>query len=284
MSRQTKLGISGIWPAKAALVNGSIVAQPEQWASFYTAVKSHGEQIGIHAPRNSLQATLDGSSKVPGIPAAVVTDLDVPDEELTSYGSLLSDIVTNYSINYLCLGNEIELGSNLAVLATKFNTLYTRIKSANPNVKVCTVFQFERAKTLPDIASRAALFSKADLLCVTSYPNVAFAAQIPGYSKASAIPSNYYSVLSQWSKKPCFTEIAWDTGQADGVNQQSAFLQAFFNTLAPKNTEFANYFTVYDFTIAQPVPFSRMGLCSISETCRPGDNVWLTAVKVPYQS
>lgn len=286
-SRSVRLGTSGLWPSGSTCgADGCPKADAAQWADFWAQTKSHSDSlIGVHVPRSGLIPALT-QVKAQGLTAVVVTDLGVPDTELADYSALLVRVVSEFDVLALCLGNEIDQDIDLDAKAAQAKSLFAAVKAAKPGVLSCSVFQYERTRAMPDGASRVAKFVFLDVVAVTSYPNLGFSAAIPGYATASAVPANYYAPLTQWAagRKIAFTEIGWDTGAADGVNQQNALLARLLSggLIPTTGVAFADWFSLYDFAGGTfPAPFTRMGLSAKQGAARPADATWKSALAVP---
>lgn len=290
-SRSTRLGTSGLWPSGSTCgTDGCPKADAAQWTDFWAQAKSRSDSlIGVHVPRAGLIPALT-QVKAQGLTAVVVTDLGVPDAELADYGALLLRVVSEFDVLALCLGNEIDQDVNLDAEAAQAKTLFAQVKAAKPGVLTCSVFQYERTRALgtEGAAMRVGKFAFTDVVAVTSYPNLGFSETIPGYSTAAAIPANYYAPLTQWAggRKIAFTEIGWDTGRLDGVNQQNALLTRLLSggLIPSTGVAFANWFSLYDFAGGTfQAPFTRMGLSAKQGAPRPADATWKSALAVPLK-
>lgn len=277
-SRPARLGMAGIWPPAAILSGGQVQATPESWASYWTMVKSHADQVAIHAPWQSVAAVMD-VAKANGLAMTVVTPIaGVTDADLPAYLDVAKRAI-DYDVRWWCVGNEVDADAELAAESLRASTITKAIKAANPAVQTCVVFQFERLAKMSDAATRVALFSAVDGVFFTTYPSVAGSA-----TTAAGMPSNYYAPIRAWTSKPIgFTEVGWpiDVG---GATEQNAFLARFLQSLAPRDAVLVNWFSAFDMSGANLAPptFGHMGLCASATTCRPALTTWDQARAVPY--
>lgn len=263
-TRSARLGISGVWPPGAVLVDGAPQAGPQAWVSYWTFIGGASEYVVVHGTPGNVGAAIAQVNAASGKPAIVVTDAPESDD-LTGYKAA---VVAALSGNILawCVGNEIESRTDLPALSLRIDQLAAAIKATKPSVQTCVVFQYERARGLPDAATRAALF-RVDAIAFTSYPSA-----LSGYTTAAAVPSSHYASMLPIAgpKAVLVTEVGWPTGP-----DQSAFIARLPALLPSKLTSVA-WFSAYDYGSAAPVPFGSMGIAG-----RPAEAEWRKLLAVP---
>ena len=156
------------------------------------------------------------------------------------------DVVNIVKPAYISLGNEVnrwyekygnsdDNPNGFQHYVSLYEEIYDLIKEISPNTKIFCVFSREivdenREANL-DVLN---MFneSKMDILVFTTYPIA-----VQGINKPSDIPSNYYSMASQYMPgKPFgFSEIGWPTYElAGGEKAQYNFLINLSNNLTIK--------------------------------------------------
>lgn len=267
-TRLARLGISGIWPRGAVLVNGAPQAGPQAWAEYWAFVGGASEYVVVHGQHGTVSAAIAQVNAASGKPAIVVTEAPESDD-LTGYKASVVAAVATWNVLAWCVGNEIENRTDLAALALRIDQIAAAIKAARPSVQTCVVFQYERAKALPDAATRAALF-RVDAVAFTSYPSA-----LSGYTTAAAVPSSHYASMLPiaGSKGTLVTEVGWPTGP-----EQAPFV-ARLPALLPSKLSSAAWFSAYDYGSAAPAPFGAMGIAG-----RPAETEWRRLLAVPRAS
>lgn len=193
-----------------------------------------------------------------------------------------------YTPEYFGIGIEINVlyernPSAYEEFVKLFNDTYDAVKLASSNTKIFPVFQLERMKGLSGGLFGGASnesdnewfllddFIKADLAVFTTYPCLI-------YNDPKDVPEDYYSViLNHTNKMIGFSEIGWFSspeipGWASSEEEQTEFINRFFNLTKSLNAEFSIWSFLYDQNVQ--VPFDTMGLYYSNGSQKLAWNAW----------
>lgn len=190
-----------------------------------------------------------------------------------------NDIVTfveKYKPKYLCIGIEVNIlyeksPEDFNDFVSFYNDIYTTLKLKSPDTKVFTIFQLEKMKGIngglfgeTKSSSQWFLLDKfqTESIAFTTYPSLI-------YKSPSEIPSDYYTEIESYTKKPIiFTEIGWHSdaspnGWESSEEEQSEFITIFFELTKNLNKEIIIWSFMYDPKTIEP--FNSMGLIDKNE-------------------
>lgn len=166
-----------------------------------------------------------------------------------------------------------------------YSKVYDAVKVTSPETQVFTVFQLERMKGLnggifggvndPDKAHWFLLDSvPSDITVFSTYPGLI-------YKDPSEIPSDYYTEIASYTKKPvAFTEIGWHSaayppGYESSEAEQAAFVETFFELTKDVDLKLCIWSFLYDQDIVEP--FNTMGLYDKRGNAKQAWNAWIQA-------
>ena len=202
--------------------------------------------------------------------------------------------VETYHPHYLALGIEVNVlyeksPEDFEDFVTFYSEVYDAIKEESPTTKVFTIFQLERMKGLhgglfggendPDNEQWWLLdkFPKGDIAAFTTYPGLI-------YKNPSDIPSDYYSEISLYTRKPvAFTEIGWHStadipGWESSESEQAEFVEIFFTLTGNMDIELMIWSFLYDQGITEP--FKSMGFYDKDGNAKLAWNAWIKKIQI----
>lgn len=246
----TPAGISAISPAN------SPQSDADDWSSYWEETRDLGGYQGVHlnwdtSGAGNIPATILTTLAAglrPVVVLGVTSALDDPLKQ-DQLRSMLTTLVTEYDIEYLGLGNEIDRNSRAWELAAFIDGLATFVHSLGTSTQVFTVFHYEHMLDFLDPVGLVAAVPSVDLVAFSSYPFLRYTSPVD-------IPADYYARLMDWTTKAiAFTEIAWPSRMnhpgyptiRGSESDQVTFIQRFRAELtAGLPVLFANWYALHD--------------------------------------
>jgi hypothetical protein len=171
---------------------------------------------------------------------------------------------------------------------------YDDVKKISPDTQVTVTFQYEDLQGLlptedshfPDWPLVRAFDPKIDLITISTYPSFV-------YGSAAAIPRNYYSALTGFTKHPiAIAEMGYASAAgAQGMNNgteadQKAYLARMIDEAGALKMPFVVWFAGWDPSFAKDSAYSvfeHIGLRRADDSEKPAWQEWVTAARRPYR-
>ena len=200
-------------------------------------------------------------------------------------------VAENYHPKYLALGVEInsyqhQHPEDFEQFVTLYHQAYDGVKELSPETLVFPIFQLEELQGLlptdqpypPQWYLIQRFEPRLDLLAVSSYPGLAFAA-------AEDIPDSYVAQLRSYTDRPIvIAGTGYSSGDDANENQQAAYLRRVLDEAQQLSMPLLVWLVGQDPSFTGDVPLGllqHIGLLRQDGTEKPAWAVWAQAARRP---